>query len=170
MDGARTKARSTRTTPTVVLLGDFNSRLQRHAGNGRLVGNWCMHTRLDRGGKQLALSRCPDAMQRPAMELAGPRTQNGRAPPCATSPTTMRQTNPRISLWRCIRTGSPSSDSGVDGSLHMPVNRRSRKTEDLLGSAHPHAVANGIHGGVEATTQLALSRFRPYCEGRNGTA
>ncbi len=54
--------------------------------------------------------RCPDASQRPAMELAGRRTQNGRAPPRAKSPTTMRQTNPRISLWRCARTGSPRSD------------------------------------------------------------
>ncbi len=32
------------------------------------------------------------------MELAGPHTQNGRALRCATVPTTMRQTNPRISL------------------------------------------------------------------------
>ncbi len=57
------------------------------------------HTR--RGPR--ALSRCPDASQRPAMELARPHTQNGRAPPCATSPTTMRQTNPKIRLWRCTR-------------------------------------------------------------------
>ncbi len=37
----------------VFLLGDFNSRLQRHAGSGRLVGKCCMRTRTDRGGKQL---------------------------------------------------------------------------------------------------------------------
>ena len=37
----------------VILLGDFNSRLHRHAGNGRLVGRWCMHTRADRGGTKL---------------------------------------------------------------------------------------------------------------------
>ncbi len=35
------------------LLGDLNSRLQRHAENGRLAGKWFMHTCLDRGGKQL---------------------------------------------------------------------------------------------------------------------
>ncbi len=37
----------------VILLGDLSSRLHRHAGNGGLVGRWCMHTRADRGGMKL---------------------------------------------------------------------------------------------------------------------
>ena len=35
----------------VVLMGDFNSRLARNTSNR--VGKWCIHNRMDTGGKQL---------------------------------------------------------------------------------------------------------------------
>ncbi len=37
----------------IVLLGDFNSILQRFAGNGNLVVRRCMNTKRDRGGRKL---------------------------------------------------------------------------------------------------------------------
>ncbi len=44
------------------------------------------------------LSGCCDARKRPALELTGPHSQNGRAPPDPTCPSIMRPTNPRIFL------------------------------------------------------------------------
>ncbi len=48
-------------------------------------------------------------------KLAGPYSQNGRAPPYPTSPTTMRQTNPRIYPWWHIGAGNTSRDKSGKG-------------------------------------------------------
>lgn len=39
----------------IILLGDFNSLLRRHAGETRLIGKWCMHSSTDEGGKRLEI-------------------------------------------------------------------------------------------------------------------
>ncbi len=91
---------------TVILLGDFNSRLRRRAGQGKIVGKWCMQihgTNHRRRGQRTDAGR-RDAGKGQALELARPHPPPGRALCNTASAHKLYQANTGLALWRCPRT------------------------------------------------------------------